>query len=136
MKLILITLALISLNTHADGIELFAGAWSKHLISEGLNEEHNLRAIRYNGYIAGRFINSYNLETWFAGKSFSDNYGVVEYGVIIGAMKGYTSFMGNEGEKGIISLMIVPYVTSREYMVSPVVMLMGEAVTLSFKFEL
>ena len=136
MKLLLITLALLSFNTHADGIEMFAGAWSKHLISDGLNKEHNLRAIRYNGYIAGRFTNSYNLETWFSGKSFSDNYGQIEYGVIVGAMKGYTSCIGNEGSHGVVCPMIVPYVTSREYIVSPVVMLMGEAVILSFKIEL
>lgn len=140
MRLILIALALLSFNANAnanaDGIELFAGAWSKHIHTQGLNEEHDLLALRYNGYVGGNFTNSYDRETWFAGKTFNDSYGVLEYGIITGAMYGYTSCLGNEGKNSVVCPVVVPYITLQDQNLAPVVMLMGEAVTLSFKIKL
>src|SRR6056297_3617329 len=54
---------------------LFVGAWSEHLISgDNLNEQHDLIAVEHNQWFAGRFINSYERETFAVAHKFKWSY--------------------------------------------------------------
>lgn len=122
-----------SISVKAD---VFLGGWSHHLSTPDLNETHNLVAIEHNGWIGGYFKNSYNDDSGFAGKmltvSESKNY---EVGVALGVVYGYDKedldFMNVNG----FMPMFIPYASWTTYTVQPTVMLLGEAVTLTFRID-
>lgn len=81
------------------------GGWSQHFGKPDVtNESHNIMAIEYMGFSAGRFDNSYDRETWFIAKNFRlENIGGLEHvnGVAaIGVNKGYRECYGDNGDKG------------------------------------
>lgn len=50
----------------AEDVRLYGGGYSHHLISEkAANESHDLGAIQYGSYVAGRFNNSFGNESYF-----------------------------------------------------------------------
>lgn len=114
---------------------VFIGAWSKHLISKDLNEEHRLFAIEHNGWFAGRFINSYDRESYDVARKFKWTYGELEGGVYVGAVRGYTRCWGNDDSNTNTCPMAVPYITY-DATVAPQVMLIGEAVAVTIRIRL
>ena len=111
-------------------------AWSKHLVTDGLNERHDLIAIEHNNWIAGTFDNSYDRETWFAARKWSWKHGDLEAGVYAGAMRGYSTCFGDDGSGSNVCPMVAPYITWHAGPVSPQVFLLGEAIALTVRVAL
>lgn len=124
---------------HADnakGDALFVGAWSEHLISgEDLNEQHDLAAIEYGGWFAGRFENSYGRESYAVAKSFEWSGANLRAGVYVGAVRGYTRCWGNDDSNTDVCPLAVPYVTY-DAAVAPQLMLIGEALAITIRIRL
>lgn len=131
---LVLILAVWSGNAKAETY-LYAGAWSKHLVSEGLNEEHRLLAIEHNGWFAGRFTNSYDRESYAVARKFKWTYGELEGGVYVGAVRGYTRCWGDDDSSTNTCPLAVPYITY-DAPVAPQVMLIGEAVAVSIRIGL
>jgi len=94
ISFVLFGAALCASNAQAE-TNLYVGAWSKHIASDGLNERHDLLAVERNGWISGRFDNSYNRETYFAAKKWAWKYKNIEARYLRpGAMRGYTHMLG------------------------------------------
>jgi hypothetical protein len=129
LAIIFVILVITANNAHSEDVELLLGAKSRHIVSKDANEDHNLIAFKYGDFIAGRFDNSYENDSLIAGRSFSNINSNVEYGAIIGLVTGYSK---NKGEPLPV---IVPYITST-YSYTPIVLLLGDAVVLSFKMDL
>jgi len=114
---------------------LYAGAWSKHIFSEGLNEEHGLIGIEHNKWMAARFTNSYNRESYAVARKFDWSAHGIHTGVYVGAVRGYTTCFGDDDSNTNTCPMAVPYITY-DAVVAPQVMLFGEAVAISFRIRL
>ena len=70
LSFVLLCAALSVSNAKAD-TKVYVGAWSTHLVTDGdYNESHDLVAVEHNGWIAGRFVNSYSRESWFVGEAW------------------------------------------------------------------
>jgi hypothetical protein len=118
-----------SSKAHSSEIELILGAKSVHLATEPDNEDHNLVCVKYEPYVGCRFLNSYERNSLLAAKSFGNIDGDVKYGVIVGLVTGYSRDSGDPFP------VFIPYVTST-YAYGPIVLMLGDAVVLSFKMEL
>ena len=128
--------AALSISNAEAETNLYVGAWSKHLVTDGLNERHDLIAIEHNNWIAGTFDNSYDRETWFAARKWSWKHGDLEAGVYGGAMRGYSTCFGDDGSGSNVCPMVAPYITWHAGPVSPQVFLLGEAIAVSIKIAL
>jgi hypothetical protein len=118
-----------SSKAHSSEIELILGAKSVHVFTNDVNEDHKLIGVKYGNYVAGRFINSVNKKSFIAGASFSKVRGKIEYGGIVCLVTGYST-------NPLAPLpMIIPYVTTT-YDHGPIVLMLGDAVVLSFKMDL
>ena len=134
MKKLLLVSALLSGTCHADSVYL--GGWSKHLVSGDFNETHNLLAYERNSYVAGGFKNSFNDNVYFAGKNFTYDLSVFEFGVIAGAMYGYDEQDAPLLNHNKFQPMLVPHVTIKtDYFIKPTVLMLGEAVAITFRIE-
>lgn len=136
LGVLLLCAALYASNAKGE-TNLFVGAWSKHLISssDNLNERHDLLAIEHNKWIAGRFVNSYNRNTVFAGRKWAWSYGKLSAGVYGGAMLGYRSCYGDNGSNAKLCPMAAPFVTWDTGVVNPQLFLLGEALAISARLE-
>jgi len=134
LSALILILAIYASNAKAE-TNLFVGAWSKHLISKDLNEQHNLVAIEHNGWFAGRFINSYNRESYAVARKFEWAAKDLRAGVYLGAVRGYTTCFGDDNSNTNTCPMAVPYITY-DAAVAPQVMLIGEAVAVSVRIRL
>ncbi|MES1988095.1 MAG: hypothetical protein V4440_08715 [Pseudomonadota bacterium] len=119
----------------ADSILL--GAYTYHLraIDRDLNQENEMIAIEYHGYIAGRMINSFYDETYFAGKRFViANYGDFELATTVGIDRGYKSCKPGRrvpsDNDSVICPIVVPQIIYTKYQVQPSIGLFGNALTL------
>lgn len=133
--------ALIALMASMDArAETYAytGAWSKHIASDyDYNETHNLLAVEHGGYIAGRFDNSFDTETYFAGTTYSTQWLDFEGTLMVGAMYGYKGCKGQQSQpRKTVCPMVAPAVSYTEYSVQPTVFVLGNAVALSVRWEL
>lgn len=136
LSALVLILAVYASNAKAE-TNLFVGAWSEHLISgDNLNEQHDLIAVEHNQWFAGRFINSYERETFAVAHKFKWSYGNLEGGVYVGAMRGYRSCYGDKGDSAKICPMVAPYLTWDAGPVNPQLFLMGEALAVSIRFSL
>lgn len=133
-------LALMIVYAHQAKAEtnVFVGAWSKHVVSssDDLNEQHDLIAIEHNDWFAGRFINSYERETFAVAHKWAWRHGKLEAGVYGGAMRGYEKCYGDgDGTKNICPV-AAPYLTWHTGPVNPQIMLFGEALAVSIRIEI
>ena len=135
LSFVLLGAALYASNAQAE-TNLYVGAWSKHIASDGLNERHDLLAVERNGWISGRFDNSYNRETYFAAKKWAWKYKNIEAGIYAGAMRGYTTCWGEDGSNANVCPMVAPYITWDSGTVTPQIFLLGEAVAVSIRIAL
>lgn len=135
-QLFIAFLLTVSLSTHADTY-LYTGAWSKHVFtsSSDKNETHALVAIEKDGWMFGRFDNSYYRETWFVTKNLTRKFEDVEYGLMLGAMRGYEELFGVKGNDWKVWPLIAPKVSYTKFPVQPTVIVLGEAVALTVRFE-
>ena len=135
LSFVIMGAALYASNAQAETY-LYVGAWSKHIASDGLNERHDLLAVERNGWISGRFDNSYNRETYFAAKKWAWKHKNVDAGIYAGAMRGYTTCWGEDGSNADFCPMVAPYITWETGSVTPQVFLLGEAVAVSIRISL
>lgn len=124
----------------ADGgedINLYMGAWSKHLITnDDYTSSHDLVGIQYGQYFAGRFRNSYGRTSYaLAHGVFKHKVGDWEGQVLIGVVRGYRRCFSDDGDKAVVCPLVVPMVSYTKYAVQPTLLLMGEALALSVRVE-
>jgi len=113
------------------------GGWSDHLVTDGdYNESHEATIIEHNSWMAGRFTNSYDRNTWFAGKGWSKQWGNWRGSVHAGVMHGYRSCYGDDGDNATVCPMVYPALTYTRYAVQPQVGLLGEAVVAIVRIRL
>jgi hypothetical protein len=141
MKKLLTTLALIAAPfiAHADG-GIYAGGWSKHLNGGAYNETHEAYLIEYDGFMGGKFTNSYGRESYLAAYSW-EAYEAYDFkvGIIGGFIHGYTKqnlgeldylYLGNDWMVGA-----APFIRWEAYSVQPQVSLLGQAVVLNIRYS-
>ena len=117
--------------------KVYLGAWSTHLVTDGdYNETHNLVAVEHNGWIAGTFKNSYSRESWFAGKTWEWGGDKFSYGLMAGAVRGYTKCYGDDGSNTNICPLVSPFASYKIGRVEPTVLLLGESLAISIKIRL
>lgn len=115
---------------------LYLGAWSTHLDSEyNYNETHNLVAYERDSWAIGYFRNSYNRDTVFVSKEFSKRNRLVQYGAMVGVMRGYRKCYGDNDTNADVCPMVVPYVEPMIGDVRPRFMLVGNALAVTLKAE-
>ena len=128
--------AALSISNAEAETSIYVGAWSTHLVTDGLNERHDLVAVEHDNWIAGTFENSYDRETYFAARKWSWKHGDLEAGVYGGVMKGYTTYWGDDNSNANLCPMVAPFVTWDAGPVSPQVFLLGEAIAVSVRIKL
>ena len=131
----LAALLLFSFSAQADYI--YVGGWSHHLTNGDYNEEHYFHAYQKDGWLVGGFVNSFDDYTLIAGKSFiwTNEAESIEAGFVTGLSYGYKHEHVNLSVSGFIPV-LVPYITYTEYKVQPSLLLLGNAVALTFRVEL
>lgn len=145
------TLLFLSLNAMADDSPkyLYTGAWSKHMggdtYMEGkrikeYNETHNLIGIEIDGYLVSSFYNSFYTQGYLVGKKFYRDEIIkdFEFSIYVGATSGYAICMG-EKEPGYEynrwCPAVVPTIAYTRFKVEPVVLIIGNALALSVRWE-
>ena len=131
----LAALLLLSLSAQADYMHV--GGWSSHLTSGDYNEEHHFHAYQKDDWIVGGFVNSFDDYTLIAGKSFiwTNEAESIEAGFVAGMSYGYKHEHVKLSINGFMPV-LVPYITYTEYKVQPSLLLLGNAVALTFRIEL
>lgn len=133
---IVLALACYGYNAKAE-TAVTLGGWSKHLITdEDYNESHDAVLVEHNGWMAGRFTNSYDRTTYALAYGWSKKWGNWRGSVHAGVMRGYTKCYGEDGSSANICPMIYPAVTYTKYRVQPQVGLLGEAIVFSIRVRL
>lgn len=117
---------------------LYAGAWSDHPFSDHeYNEEHNLAAIEYKSVVAGYFRNSYGEDSFVTGCRFKRAWGDLEASLLVGATFGYRHCIKGMADRDRrVCPVAVPMVAYTKYRVQPGVMILGNAVAVTVRFEL
>lgn len=77
-------LILMSQTVFADSINF--GVWTDHTMPGEFVEQNNLVALEINDYVAVKFTNSYDYESYIAGKIF---HVVADIGFLVGLSHGY-----------------------------------------------
>lgn len=128
-------LLLLSFSAQAD--YLYLGGWSSHLTSGDYNETHHFHAYEKDGWLVGGFVNSFNDYTLLAGKKYNwkNDSESIEWGFFTGMTYGYS---GDDVAISVDGFMpvLVPYISYTEYKVQPALLLMGNAVAITFRVEL
>lgn len=139
-KLLIALLALSPMAATANG--LYVGGWSNHLSGSTdksgyeYNEKHDLIAVEYNQIFVGTMLNSYSSRSFVAGYSF-DLYETkyIDFKLLAGAVHGYTEAQNDIARLGSVNGFVAPVVELNTPHIKPTVMLFGEALTLTFKYE-
>lgn len=114
-------------------IDIFLIMTSIHL---GNQEDYNARnyglAIRHEQVVTGVYHNSFYDTSAFVAWDINWKHDEIEYGFLSGGVTGYEY----DFTFGGVTAFVAPYVTYRTELISPTVLLLGNAITLSFKVEL
>lgn len=125
----------LSLSSEDACADVLVGAWSTHFDTDHeYNEQHNLVAVEYNGYVAGYFKNSHDRDTVFLAKEFKKDTAIGEFGVMAGVMRGYTVCYGNDDTNTDTCPMLVPYYEP-DGPVAPRFLLFGNAAAVAINIE-
>lgn len=124
-------------------INVTFGGWSYHVQDRDIitNEDHKLLGLSYvnenNGWggFAARFDNSFDRESYALGVAKYWSVSDFIVGIQGGAVYGYTSCMGNEGDKSVWCPMVVPSISYAKWDLQPTIMLMGPAVVFAFSYS-
>ncbi|AUR90873.1 TMhelix containing protein [Vibrio phage 1.151.O._10N.222.46.B1] len=139
-KLLIALLALSPLAAQAGGV--YFGGWSNHLTGSTdktgyeYNEKHDLIALEYKKVFVGTMLNSYDTRSYVLGYCFaplSTKY--VDFKILAGAVHGYEKHQNDILRMGSLNGFIAPAVEINTPYIQPTVMLFGEALTLTFKYE-
>lgn len=116
---------------------VWAGAWSSHPFSdEEYTSSHDLIAVEHENWMAARFRNSHGRESYAVGYGRYWQHGDVRLAGYIGAVRGYTVCWNDDDSNTNVCPMAVGAAHYTKYRVQPGVILMGQAVALSFRVEL
>lgn len=114
-------------------IDIFLVMTSIHLDN---HEDYNTRnygiVIRHEQVVTGVYHNSFYDTSAFVAWDMNWKHDDVEYGFLSGGVTGYEY----DWTVGGVTAFVAPYVTYRTETISPTVLLLGNAITLSFKVEL
>ncbi len=129
-----VALAIAAAPAVASDVYIHTGAWSQHLSRDDYNESHRLAAVEYSSYMAGYFNNSYDEDSAFIAKRWSQDFGDWEASISLGAVYGYRSCIKgwSEDDRRICPL-ISPSLTYTRYAVQPSLLLMGNALAISVR---
>jgi len=115
------------------------GGYSYHVATGhkvDYNDWHQLAAVEYGPYMAGHFKNSYGRDTTIAAYGWSKQWGDFRGSIHVGAMHGYRSCYGDEGETARICPVAFPALYWTKYRVQPGVIVFGEAVAATVRVAL
>ena len=130
--------ALYARNAQAE-TSIHAGALSYHVVTGhkvDYNSNHKLLAVEHNGFLVGRFSNSYKRTTVIAAYGWSKQWGNWRGAVYVGATRGYRSCYGDDGDKAIVCPVAFPSLHYTAWRVQPGVLVLGEAVALTVRVTL
>lgn len=139
LSLIVLILALWSANAKAEPVSIHLGGYSYHVATGhkyDYNDWHELVAVEYGSFMAGHFKNSYDRDTAIVAYGWSKQWGHWRGSVHIGAMRGYRSCYGDEGDKARVCPVSFPALYWTRYRVQPGVIVFGEAVAVAVRVEL
>ena len=131
-------LALTAKPTLAE-TSIHAGGLSYHVATgykNDYNNNHKLLAVEHNRVLVGRFSNSYDRTTAIAAYGWSGQWGNWRGAVYVGAMRGYRSCYGDDGDKAVVCPVVFPSVHYTAWKVQPGVLVLGEAVALTVRIKL
>ena len=116
---------------------IWAGAWSAHPFSEGdYTSSHDLFAIEHEGFLGARYRNSYGREAYALGYGKTWRYGDLRLSGYVGATTGYTTCWGDDGGRSTVCPMAVGAAHYTRFRIQPGVLMFGEALAISIRFEL
>lgn len=135
-KILILVGLLISSAVSAESLALYGGGYSHHWIVDNVtNESHDMLAIQYGTYVAGRFNNSYGDESYFIAYEF--NWRPFEFDPYIqtftwsGAVRGYRNCvfdkMTGDAE---LCLFIVGGIRYTRWFIEPALAQVGDATSL------
>ena len=131
--------AALSISNAEAETSIHAGGLSYHVATgykNDYNNNHNLLAVEHNGLLIGRFSNSYKRTTAIAAYGWSKQWGNWRGAVYVGAVRGYRSCFGDEGDKAVVCPVAIPSIHYTKYRVQPGVLVLGEAVALTVRLTL
>jgi hypothetical protein len=137
-SLILATLLAFSAPAMAE-TAIHAGGYSYHVATghkNDYNDWHRLAAFEHGSVMAGYFRNSYDRDTFLAAYGWSHQWGNFRGAVHVGASYGYRSCYGDEGNTGRVCPVAFPSLYYTRYAVQPGVVVFGEAVAVTVRWEL
>ena len=138
LSFVLLGAALYASNAQAE-TSIHAGALSYHVVTGhkvDYNSNHKLLAVEHNGFLVGRFSNSYKRTTVIAAYGWSKQWGNWRGAVYVGATRGYRSCYGDDGDKAIVCPVAFPSLHYTAWKVQPGVLVLGEAVALTVRVAL
>ena len=138
LSFVILGSALYASNAQAE-TSIHAGALSYHVVTGhkvGYNSNHKLLAVEHNGFLVGRFSNSYDRTTAIAAYGWSKQWGNWRGAVYVGAMRGYRSCYGDDGDKAVVCPVAFPSLHYTAWRVEPGVLVLGEAVALTVRVAL
>ena len=125
-------------NAEAE-TSIHAGGLSYHVATghkADYNSNHKLLAVEHNGFLVGRFSNSYDRTTAIAAYGWSKQWGNWRGAVYVGLVRGYRSCFGDDGDKVVVCPVALPSLHYTKYRVQPGVLVMGEAIALTVRVAL
>lgn len=126
-------------NNARAGIALHGGGWSYHVATghkQDYTSSHDLIGVEAGPAIVATFRNSYGRRSYLAGYGWSKQWGDWRGSVYVGAVHGYRSCYGDEGDKARVCPMAFPALHYTRYRVQPGVLLFGEALALTVRVDL
>lgn len=137
--ILILAVAVYASNAKAE-TALLVGGWSHHVMADEdyrYNETHNAIMVERDGWLVGRFDNSYNRETWAIGYGRAWKRGNVKASLTGGLMRGYEKCYDEDGSgTSNICPMIYPSVTYTKHQVQPQLGLLGNAVVFLVRVRL
>lgn len=135
---VLLMCAIYAANVKAE-TAIHLGGYSYHVATghkEDYQDWHELVAVEHGNWIAGRFVNSYDRTSAIVGYGWSKQWGNWRGSVYVGAVYGYRSCYGDEGEKARVCPMAFPALHYAKYRAQPGVLVFGEAVAATVRVAL
>lgn len=123
---------------HAE-TALHAGGWSYHIVTGNkvdYTSSHDLVGVEVGSAMVATFRNSYGRRSYLAGYGWSKQWGDWRGSLYVGAVKGYRSCYGDDGDKARVCPMAFPSLHYTKYRVQPGFVLFGEALALTVRVGL
>ena len=132
---VLLSCFVLASKIKADSI--YIGGWSTHIASPDrqYNQNHKLIAYDNDQWLFAAFRNSHDRDSFAVAKGWHKNTSQFRLSIYGGAVYGYRSCYGDEGEEGRICPLIVPSVAWTGYKIQPALFLMGEALVASVRYQ-